>query len=223
MRLDLPIDEVAELYAIGVPTGVIAKAVGTTKQRIKSLIRRESLVRDPGRYEDGVAYMAAPGETFRRSINPGYWVSNMGRVIAMRSKPGTVMTPEVDRDGYLRVAFWDGARYRKHLIHRLVLTAFVGPPEKGQVAAHNNGVRCDNALDNLRWATQEENVADKVRHGTQQIGSRHGNASTDEVSIARLKSAFRKGATAREAAQECGVSIHVAYDVKQGMAWRHVT
>ena len=49
-------------------------------------------------------------------------------------------------------------------VHRLVLLAFVGlPPSDKPQAAHWNGVKDHNRVENLRWADQFENFADNAR------------------------------------------------------------
>lgn len=50
-------------------------------------------------------------------------------------------------------------------VHRVVLTAFVGPCPDGMEGCHNNGNPTDNRLENLRWGTRSENSRDTVRHG----------------------------------------------------------
>ena len=58
----------------------------------------------------------------------------------------------------------DNAAWHIH-VHRLVLTAFRGPCPEGLVGCHNNDVRTDNRLENLRWDTSSANVADSIVNG----------------------------------------------------------
>ncbi len=75
-----------------------------------------------------------------------------GRVLAGR-----------DVNGYRSVAL---PGYPSKLVHRLVLEAFIGQCPDGMECCHNNGVRNDNRLSNLRWDTTSANMFDKQRHGT---------------------------------------------------------
>ena len=50
-------------------------------------------------------------------------------------------------------------------IHRLVLETFVGLCPKGMECCHNNGIKTDNRLENLRWDTRSNNAKDAVKHG----------------------------------------------------------
>jgi len=208
---------------MGVPVERIAREVGARPDQVKRIVRREALQRDPSRYAEGVAFLAFPGETFRPSPVSGYWVSDHGRVIAMMSKPGTVLKQQSDEDGYLRVQLYqEGGKPFHMAVHRMVALAFIGAPSPGEAVAHNNGRRTDNRAPNLRWATQAENVSDKALHGTEQLGSKHGNSKADEAEIAEVKRLLRNGRTIAEAAAETGVSFHIAADVSCGRTWRHV-
>lgn len=71
----------------------------------------------------------------------------------------------VDRAGYHRVTLKLNGVRRNHLVHHLVLEAFVGPRASGQECRHLNGVPNDNRLENLQWGTSSENSYDVVRHG----------------------------------------------------------
>lgn len=50
-------------------------------------------------------------------------------------------------------------------VHRLVALAFIGPCPEGMEVLHINGEPDDNRLENLRYGTRAENVADTIRHG----------------------------------------------------------
>lgn len=82
------------------------------------------------------------------------------------------MSPSSMDNGYLIVTLWRDGRQRTRLVHRLVLTAFVGPPPEGQEALHANNDRADNRLENLSWGTHSENMLDQVEHGTHYRASR---------------------------------------------------
>lgn len=102
---------------------------------------------------------------------PAYEVSDMGRI---RYKNGRIKKPQLNRNGYLYVILWDKPRYKSWQVHRLVLSVFTAPRDRTWDACHNNGLRYDNRMENLRWATRKENEADKITHGTQAIGDRNG-------------------------------------------------
>lgn len=112
-----------------------------------------------------------------------YEVSDLGNVRSLdritdrgRKWRGRAMTPTAMRNGYMLVTLWRDGAQRTRLVHRLVLTAFVGAPEDGTEALHADGNRANNALANLAWGTHAENQRDQLRHGT------HANAAKDQCS-----------------------------------------
>ena len=58
--------------------------------------------------------------------------------------------------GYLQVNL--GRIRNTALVHRLVAKAFIPNPENKPTVDHINGNKLDNRVENLRWATQKENV-----------------------------------------------------------------
>lgn len=212
------------LYAVGLPVGLIASKVQLTKGATKSRIRHRGYKRYPDLYAKGVELMALEGETFRElSYAPGYWVSDQGRVLAMKGAPGCVLKPEVDKDGYLRacIEVFDGSRKHKQ-VHRMVADAFIGEKPEGKNLAHGNGIRSDNRVDNLRWATQAENCADKIEHGTQTRGSSHHRSRHTEEQVRLAKEARHNGMTLRQASEYSGVSFSTVASACTGKTWRHV-
>jgi hypothetical protein len=101
-----------------------------------------------------------------------YGVTDKGRVwSASRTSAqghrlqGQWLCPIVTDNGHLRVSLRKEGRPRNFYIHRLVLSAFVGPCPIGSECCHNNGNPADNRLDNLRWDTKSANAKDSVIHG----------------------------------------------------------
>jgi hypothetical protein len=73
---------------------------------------------------------------------------------------GKVLKPKRTAGGYEEVCLRVAGRQRMALVHRLVLEAFVGPCGSTKIhAAHLNGQRADNRLENLTWATAFENAS----------------------------------------------------------------
>src|SRR5262249_27903182 len=77
--------------------------------------------------------------------------------------------PNVRRDYlYVTLKTPDG---RKHFrVNVLILWAFTGSRPDGLEAAHLDGDRSNNRVENLAWKTHAENIADKAGHGTVRKG-----------------------------------------------------
>lgn len=89
---------------------------------------------------------------------PEYQVSDLGRV----RKHGSVLKKSVRNRGrpYEFVNLQIGGRPTYRLVHRLVLTAFLGFPPAGHVCCHRDDNPRNNRLDNLYWGTQKQNMLD---------------------------------------------------------------
>lgn len=106
-----------------------------------------------------------------------YEVSDLGNVRSLdrlieysdgrvRNQPGVVLKQATNSTSkYKSVTLWKDNQDVHVLVHRLVLTTFVGPCPEGMECCHNNGVHGDNRLQNLRWDTHSENQKDLVRSG----------------------------------------------------------
>ena len=105
-----------------------------------------------------------------------YQVSSLGNVRRIPTTISTVRGPRPvggremraspNKDGYPKVCLSQNGKRRTFYVHSLVLSAFVRPRAKGEVACHNDGEPGNNQVGNLRWDKPAENVLDEVRHGT---------------------------------------------------------
>lgn len=90
------------------------------------------------------------------------------------------------------------------------------------MTAHNNGVRDDNRLENLRWDTQSNNVADKLAHGTIQRGETHGMARLKESDVLEIRRRYATREPARSIAADYGVAIVTVQFIAQRRLWKHL-
>lgn len=90
-------------------------------------------------------------------------------------------------------------------VHRLLLLAFVGPPPLPRMdTCHGDGNPQNNTLENLRWGTRRENVADTRRHGRSHDRNTLSVQQREEVAQRR-----RKGEKLSSLAEDFGVSVGI--------------
>lgn len=149
--------------------------------------------------------------------HPGYVVAANGDVYGKR---GQLLRQFAGTGGYLRFTTHEAGRWQQVSTHVMVCLAFHGPRPEGHHAAHRNGVRTDNRAENLRWATAEENEADKVDHDVRAWGSRHGMHKLTEDQVRAIRD--RPNTLLREEAERYGVSLTTISCIRQRKTWRHI-
>jgi hypothetical protein len=160
-----------------------------------------------------------PGEEWKQVLGwEGFYeVSSVGRVRSVARKGmglqphrrygGYVLRPGIAPNGYLTFYLVAIGRTRKRVyLHRLVLEAFVGAAPNGHEGCHNNGVRTDCRLSNLRWDTRANNHADKRVHGTTNQGALHVSALLTEDQVRMIRASTLSSG-------ELGRQLHVDSEV----------
>ena len=89
---------------------------------------------------------------------PGRMVSSFGRIT---SSKGLVGFGTLSREGYFRTTISSAGSTQNAQVHRLMAFSFLGPPPtpKHTCVNHKDGNKSNNALENLEWTTQAENIA----------------------------------------------------------------
>jgi len=146
-----------------------------------------------------------------RSI-PGYEgiyeVSSFGDVKTLRLN--RLCRPTKTRYGYLVVGLFKDRICRARLVHTLVALAFLGPKPFKHDVCHWNGIKTDNRLVNLRYATRKENEADKLRHGGKRLFRDDNPTATAKAARERIADLRRMGICLSNACAWVGVSRRAA-------------
>lgn len=101
-----------------------------------------------------------------------YQVSNYGRIKSFkRYKEGKLLATPATQQGYPQVSLSLNGVDQPHLVHRLVATHFLPNPENKPQVNHLDGNKLNNRVDNLEWATPQENVQHAYNLGLAKVKS----------------------------------------------------
>ena len=107
-----------------------------------------------------------PGEVWRNHRQfPGHAFSNLGRVYSYYQR---IIMQQQTNQTYWKLT-WQGKDYR---VHRIIAQLFVSNPEHLPVVDHVNEDKHDNRACNLRWCTQEQNMAFYLENHPEVCGPR---------------------------------------------------
>lgn len=162
-------------------------------------------------------------------VNPGYEVSNLGRVRSidrigetrkgvMARLKGKVLRPGLGAGGYYHARL--GKDFLNQAVHRLVATAFVPNPEKKPTVNHKNGKKTDNRAENLEWMTHQENT----RHGRRVLrvctGESNGRAKMNHAKIKEILMLRKLGYTYLQLGRVFGICPAQARRICIGEHWK---
>jgi hypothetical protein len=174
-----------------------------------------------------------------RDIDDGtYEISDAGNV--RRGDRGTLLKPFTSSAGYLIATLSVRGITSKHLVHRLVAHAFLGHSDL-QVN-HIDGDKSNNAISNLEYVTQHQNMQHAVRTGLatppspvldyngkhwttlnpeRVRGEANHRAKLTEHDVRRMR-ALRPTATLSVLSRQFNVSLSLVQAICSGKAWSHI-
>jgi hypothetical protein len=163
-------------------------------------------------------------ETWKQVVGFGKYEANEKGEIRNK-KTRRVLKPAMYKSHYRQhvTLITDDGLPRTQRVHVIICKTFHGEkPSVRHHAAHNNGDFNDNRPANLRWATPEENQADRILHGTDIRG--------EEVHLAKLKNEYipiikrlcEMHVPFRVLAYAFQVDTNSIFLIKKGKTWKHV-
>jgi hypothetical protein len=158
--------------------------------------------------------------------DPRYGVTRDGRVARIEKVatwPIGLVAPHTTPDGYLAVHI----NYKRHRVNRIVATTFIPNPENKPEVAHDDNDQTNNRVENLKWATRQENEDDKLRFGTRPTCEEHGMAKLTNEDVKDIRQQFAgkipfSPPFYTDAAATYGVSHQMIMNIVKGRNWKNV-
>ena len=159
-----------------------------------------------------------------------YEVSSLGNVRNVNS--GRILKNCKHKTGYLSVMLYKNKKPKRHLVHRLVATAFLDNVNNFEFVNHIDEDKANNSVKNLEWCSREYNMrygtvkarlAEKRGHDKRNDGRpvvQIGDNGEVLNSFKSIASASRETGTARTSIWGCCNGVHKKAN---GSRWAYLT
>lgn len=162
-----------------------------------------------------------------------YKVSNYSRVKSLprkvkkwdgyRQVKEKILKQRFNPDGYLQVSINGSKSNPTHKqskgVHRILSMAFIPNPENKATVNHKDGIKHNNSLDNLEWATHSEQQRHSVKTGLRPVGEDFKSSKLTELEVIDIKKSPLKTV---ELAEKYGVNHRTISIIKRGSSWKHL-
>jgi hypothetical protein len=112
-----------------------------------------------------------------------YMITKEGKVWSKKSN--RFLKPSVTSNGYSLIKCVRNGKKINKYVHRLMAETFLVNPENKLTVNHINGIKTDNRIENLEWATHSENVQHSFDNGMSK--SKNRKLTIKEVNEIREK------------------------------------
>lgn len=192
-------------------------------------------------YELSMALRYAPEVFVDIPGHEGYYqVSNYGNVRSLdrvikektaktQTLKGRILKPRINRGGYYYVGLRKNGTKATFAIHQLVAQAFLDNPDNKPIVNHINGIKTDNNVNNLEWATYSENLSHAYNTGlrtsvsSKAIGQKNYKRKLKPEQVIEIKRLLAEGnLTHKEIATKFSVARSTITEIKSGRRWKHL-
>jgi len=156
-----------------------------------------------------------------------YQASNFGEIKRYKNQYGKtvnrILKKCIDQGGYFYVNLSKNNNPKTFRIHTLILRTFIGFKPVDMECRHLDGNKLNNNCDNLKYGTYQENLIDKIKHGTVPSGQKHWKAKLKENDILIIRNLIQNKISISDIAKKYNVSYYTIRDIKTKKYWKHIS
>jgi len=149
-----------------------------------------------------------------------YQISNLGEVRSIRNSKNNILKYGVSGKGYFQVNLCRGGYCKNHLLHRLLAIHFIPNPQNKPTVNHNNGIKTDNRIENLEWATFKEQMQHAFRTGLKKpvMGMIPKSRKLTQEKVNEIRSATN--ITQTNLSKKYGISVGQIQRILKNQNWK---
>ena len=163
-----------------------------------------------------------------------YEISDLGRVKSLPKLSGNCCRKEIilknntTKDGYHYVTLAKNNKQRSVRVHRLVAASFIPNPDSKETVNHKDGIKLNNHVHNLEWATRSENVQHSYDVGLKKPmrGATHPRSKLLDCEVKFIRENYMKygrdGLSSISLASIFGVTHRVILMVAKNTSYKNV-
>lgn len=158
-----------------------------------------------------------------------YLISNMGRVKSIKLKKNKILNPGRNSGGYLHVSLYKNKTQTSQLVHRLVAEVFLANTQGKRTVNHINGIKTDNMVSNLEWATYSENQKHAFANGLKcnkglLNGQKNGQSKLTKDQVIEIRALCDLGVKRKDIILKMGLDVDPTRisAIKTRKSWPHI-
>jgi hypothetical protein len=151
-----------------------------------------------------------------------YQVSNLGRFKSLKNKKEKILKLG-NAMGYQIIRLYKNKKMNTIKAHRLIANHFIDNQENKPQVNHKNGIKTDNRVENLEWATCSENHRHAINSGLKvfKFGETHVNSKLKDEDVKKIKYELNQYEVP-ELAKLFNISRSTIYLIRKNKNWKHI-